>query len=57
MERKEDNNFWGDKKTKKQKNAIEDGAEKDFKDFLDDIEEDPEMRQNIMLFKVNIRFL
>jgi nonsense-mediated mRNA decay protein 3 len=52
MEKADDNNFWGDKKTKKQKNAAVDDAEKDYKEFLDDIEEDPEMRQKIMLFKV-----
>ena len=53
MEKADDNNFWGDKKTKKQKNAAVDDAEKkDYKEFLDDIEENPKMRQKIMLFKV-----
>ena len=32
----------------------EHGAKKDMKDFMDDIEEDPEMRQNIRLYKVII---
>ncbi len=45
---------------KKPKKGIEDKAannnEKDYKDFLDEIEEDPEMRQNIMLFKVRVLF-
>lgn len=29
----------------------EHGAKKDMKEFMDDIEEDPEMRQNIRLYK------
>ena len=53
MEKAGEDNFWSDKKSKKQKLAAEGGADRDYKEFLDDIEEDPEMRQNIMLFKVN----
>jgi len=52
MEQKDENNIHEGKKKKgaEDKDAAKD--EKDYKEFLDEIEEDPEMRQNIMLFKV-----
>ena len=31
----------------------EDRKQQDYRDFLEDIEEDPEMRQNINLYKVS----
>lgn len=52
MEQLESNNIHESKK-KKGGDDRADKEDRDFKEFLDDIEEDPEMRQNIMLFKVN----
>jgi len=53
MEQLESNNIHESKK-KKGGDDRADKEDRDFKEFLDDIEEDPEMRQNIMLFKVNL---
>ena len=50
------NNIHDAKKSKKQRHTLEDNADKDYKEFLDEIEEDPEMRGNIMLFKVSFQF-
>ena len=44
MEKNGEENFCNYKKSKKQKLAAEGGADRDYKEFLDDIEEDPEMR-------------
>ena len=48
MEQKEDNIH----DRKKKKNA-ENVGDKDMVDFMNDIEEDPEMRANILLYKVS----
>lgn len=52
MEQQESNNIHQGKKKKAGDDAIEGKNDKDYKDFLDEIEEDPEMRQNINLYKV-----
>lgn len=48
-----DNNIWEGKKGKKNKGAEQADAkmDADYNDFLQDIEEDPEMRQNINLYR------
>jgi len=51
---KEDTNDRG--KKKKNQEDDEHGPIKDMKDFMDDIEEDPEMRKEIELYKVNSIF-
>ena len=50
-----ENNIWDGKKKKGNKgdDAMEDRKQQDYKDFLEDIEEDPEMRSNINLYKVS----
>lgn len=54
MEQSDSNNIH---QGKKKKAGGDDGAEgkndRDYKDFLEEIEEDPEMRQNINLYKVS----
>jgi nonsense-mediated mRNA decay protein 3 len=40
---------------KGKKTNDEDTTKKDMKDFMDELEEDPDMRQNIQLFKVRQR--
>ena len=52
MEQMGQENIHNRGKGKKNQQDDETGDKKDMKDFMDDIEEDPEMRQNIMLFKV-----
>ena len=52
IEEIDSNNIHEAKKSKKTKQNVVDNAEKDNKEFLDEIEEDPEMRDKIMLFKV-----
>ena len=48
-----ENNIWEGKKGKKKgMEQEEDRKQQDYRDFLEDIEEDPEMRQNINLYKV-----
>ena len=50
-----ENNIWEGKK-KKGKNEdqeMEDRKQQDMRDFMDEIEEDPELRSNINLYKVS----
>jgi len=47
MEQMGQENIHDRGKKKKNQQDEETGARKDMKDFMDDIEEDPEMRQNI----------
>ena len=51
MEQKEDNIH-----DRKKKKNVENVGDKDMKDFMNDIEEDPEMRANILLYKVSSFF-
>ena len=55
MEQQDTNNIH---QGKKKKTGADNGAEgkndRDYKDFLEEIEEDPEMRQNINLYKVSV---
>lgn len=53
MEKQGDNDRWEDGKKKKQRQGAVADAKKDFAEFMDEIEEDPEMRANINLYKVN----
>lgn len=51
----EDEEENGGGRKRKQKGGVNQAKEQqDYNEFLNDIEEDPEMRQNIMLFKVSL---
>ena len=52
MEQQEQNNIHQGKKKKTDDDNNEGKNDRDYKDFLDEIEEDPDMRQNINLYKV-----
>ena len=52
-----ENNIWEGKKKKGNKNEdvdMEDRKQQDMRDFMEEIEEDPEMRSNINLYRVSI---
>lgn len=51
MEQQDTNNIHQGKK-KKNNDDEDQNQDRDYKEFLNEIEEDPEMRQNINLFKV-----
>lgn len=51
MEHQDENNIWGGKKSGNKKR--EPVANTDMAEFLNEIEEDPEMRANINLYKVS----
>ena len=54
MEQQESNNIHQGKKKKAGGDDVAEGKnDRDYKDFLEEIEEDPEMRQNINLYKVS----
>ncbi len=53
MEKEQSNNIHEGKKKKGKDDNDAAQEEKDYKEFLDEIEEDPEMRQAIMLYKVS----
>ena len=49
-----DNDIWAGKKKKKNEEDDEDRRQRDYNDFMQEIEEDPEMRSNINLYRVSI---
>jgi hypothetical protein len=56
MEKEQSNNIHEGKKKKGKEDNTAAQEEKDYKEFLEEIEEDPEMRQAINLFKVRQLF-
>lgn len=48
-----DNDIWAGKKKKKNEEDDEDRKQRDYNDFMQEIEEDPEMRSNINLYRVS----
>ena len=57
MEHVDENNIWADKKKGPKKKTQQTGGQKDMAEFMNEIEEDPEMRANINLYKVSLRLL
>ena len=53
MEQQEQSNIHQGKKKKNNDDGNQ-NQDRDYKEFLNEIEEDPEMRQNINLFKVSL---
>jgi len=51
MEMHDENNRWNKKSKRNQGDDVDAQKDKDLKDFMNELEEDPEMRQNVMLYK------